>query len=92
MKKQSDAEHTAFEFRTKRISVIGVDYEILDQIHKLPFPLQQLIINEIHAVEKRIEKGKEAPGLLSLNCNCLFFHRYLLPCRHIFHEHLKKRK
>ena len=37
---------------------------------------------------ERIEKGKGAPGLTSLNCHCLFQNRYLLPCKHIFHEHM----
>ncbi|PKY47195.1 hypothetical protein RhiirA4_421207 [Rhizophagus irregularis] len=32
--------------------------------------------------------GKAAPGLTFLNCNCLFFHQYLLSCRHIFHENM----
>ena len=36
----------------------------------------------------RIEKGKSVPGLTSLNCHCLFCNRYLLPCKHIFHEHI----
>ena len=35
----------------------------------------------------RLEKGKGVPGLTSLNCYCLFRIRYLLPCKHIFHEH-----
>jgi hypothetical protein len=45
-----------------------------------------MLVSEFCAVEGRILKGKGAPGLTSLNCNCLFFLRYLLPCRHIFHE------
>ena len=36
----------------------------------------------------RIEKGKCTPGLTSLDCHCLFRNRYLLPCKHIFHEHM----
>ncbi|RHZ79612.1 hypothetical protein Glove_143g3 [Diversispora epigaea] len=36
----------------------------------------------------RIEKGKGTPGLTSLNCYYLFRNRYLLPCKHIFHEHI----
>src|SRR4051794_13838081 len=36
----------------------------------------------------RLEKGKGVPGLTSLDCHCLFRHRYLLPCKHIFHEHM----
>ena len=47
-----------------------------------------MLISEFYAVQERIEKGKTAPGLILLNCNCLFFRRYLLPCRHIFHEHV----
>lgn len=46
------------------------------------------MIKEAHAVIDRFEKGKTAPGLTTLNCHCLFYHRYLLPCKHIFHEHM----
>ncbi|RHZ51825.1 hypothetical protein Glove_469g15 [Diversispora epigaea] len=83
-----DAEYIAFEFRTKQISVVGIDFEIIDQIHKFPFPIQQKIVSEVHAVEERIEKGKDVPVLTSLNCYCLFFCQYLLPCQHILHNHL----
>ncbi|CAG8845177.1 17269_t:CDS:2, partial [Gigaspora margarita] len=48
-KKQLDAENTAFEFHTKQISAFGVNYEILNQIYKFPFPVQQLIVSEVHA-------------------------------------------
>ena len=47
-----------------------------------------MLITKACAVEKRIEKGKVAPGLMSVNCDCLFFRCYLLPCRHVFHEHM----
>jgi hypothetical protein len=87
-KKRSDSERAAFEFRTKKISAYGVDDDIIEEIHKFPFPLQQLLVKEACAVMDRIEKGKGAPGLSSLNCYCLFRNRYLLPCKHIFHEHL----
>ena len=39
-KKRSGSEHVAYEFRTKRISVIGIDDEILQEIYKFPFPVQ----------------------------------------------------
>ena len=71
-----------------KISVDDIDCEILDEIHKFPFPIQQIIVSEVCAVEKRIEHGKVAPGLISLECHCLFFRKYRLPCQYIFHEHM----
>ena len=87
-KKRSESEVAAFDFRIKKISAYGVDNDIIEEVHKFPFPLQRLLVEEARAVMGRIEKGKGAPGLTSLNCYCLFRTRYLLPCRHIFHEHL----
>ncbi|RHZ68669.1 hypothetical protein Glove_294g63 [Diversispora epigaea] len=65
-KKRSDIEYIAFEFHTKQISVVGIDFEIIGQIHKFPFSIQQKIVSEVHAVEKRIEKGKDVPVLTIL--------------------------
>ncbi|RHZ59685.1 hypothetical protein Glove_362g19 [Diversispora epigaea] len=88
LKRRSDSDYVAFEFRVKKISVTGVDDDILKEIHKFPLPIQKLIVNEILFVNDRIEKGKELPGLTSLECHCTFFHKYMLPCKHIFHEQL----
>ncbi|PKC69122.1 hypothetical protein RhiirA1_456383 [Rhizophagus irregularis] len=74
-KKRTDSECVAYEFRTKKISFIGVDDEILTEIHKFPFPVQQMIIKEYCAVDGRLEKGKTALGLTSLNCYCDQFQR-----------------
>lgn len=60
---------------------------MLEEIRKFPYPFQQLLVKEACAVMGRLEKGKGAPGLTLLECYCLFRSRYLLPCRHIFHEH-----
>ncbi|CAB4374747.1 unnamed protein product [Rhizophagus irregularis] len=87
-KKISEVERAAFEFHTKKISAYSVDNDIIEEIHKFPFPLQRLLVKEACAVMNRIEKGKGASGLSSLNCHCLFRNRYLLPCKHIFHEHI----
>ncbi|RHZ76277.1 hypothetical protein Glove_199g214 [Diversispora epigaea] len=87
-KKRAESENTAFNFQTKKISAYGVDDEFLEEIHKFPFPVQQMLIKEIGAVMDRLEKGKCVPGLTSLECHCLFHNRYLLPCKHIFHEHM----
>ncbi len=67
---------------------IGVDDEILCEIYKFPFSIQQMLIGEICAVEGQIEKSKPASGLTSLHCYCLFFHQYLLPCHYVFHENM----
>lgn len=47
-----------------------------------------MLIKEASAVMDRIEKGKCVPGLISNECYCIFYTRYLLPCKHIFHEHI----
>jgi len=68
----------------------GVDDNILKEmeIQKFLFPFQHLIVKEACAVMDRLENGKGVPGLISLECHCLFCNRYLLPCRHIFHKHM----
>ena len=60
----------------------------LNEIHKFPYPVQLLIADEALAVTGRLEKGKAPPGLVTAECHCRFFTRYLLPCRHIFHEQI----
>ncbi|RIB24864.1 hypothetical protein C2G38_2167451 [Gigaspora rosea] len=55
-KKHTDSEYISFEFCIKKISVAGVDHEILDELHKFTYPIQQLLADEACAVEKRIEK------------------------------------
>ncbi|RGB41263.1 hypothetical protein C1646_810793 [Rhizophagus diaphanus] len=87
-KKRSDSERVAFDFHTKKISAHGVEGDIIKEIHKFPFPFQHLIVKETCAVMDRLEKGKSAPGLTSLDCYCLFRNQYLLPCKRIFHEHM----
>jgi len=87
-KKRSDSERAAFDSRTKKISAHGVEDDIIEEIHKFPFPFQRLIIKEACAVMNRLEKSKSAPGLTSLDCHCLFRNQYLLPCKHIFYEHM----
>ncbi|CAG8787741.1 31480_t:CDS:2, partial [Gigaspora margarita] len=56
VKKQLDTENMAFEFHTKQISAFGVGSEILEQIHKFPFPIQQLIVSEVYTMQKAYKK------------------------------------
>ena len=67
--------HAAFNFRT----AYGVDNEIVEEIQKFSYPIQKLLIKEACAVMNKIENGKSAPGLTSLDCDCLFLSKYLLP-------------
>ncbi|PKY51082.1 hypothetical protein RhiirA4_531978 [Rhizophagus irregularis] len=46
LKKRSDSEKVAFDFRTKKISAHGVEDDIIEEIHKFPFPFQRLIVKE----------------------------------------------
>ena len=87
-KRRAASEKVALTFRTKKISLVLLDEDILQELHKFPFPIQKLIGNEALAVNDRLEKGKPPPNLLTAECHCRFFVRYLLPCHHVFHEHM----
>jgi hypothetical protein len=65
-----------------------VSDDVIQEIHKFPFPIQKLLGDEALAVNGRLEQGKAPPNLITAECNCHFFVRYLLPCRHIFHQHM----
>jgi hypothetical protein len=62
--------------------------DVIQEIHKFPFPIQKLLGDEALAVNGRLEQGKAPPNLFAAECDCQFFARYLLPCRHIFHQHM----
>ena len=69
---QDHSEYAAFNFYTKKVSAYGVDNEIVEEIQKFSYPIQKLLIKEACAVMNRIENGKSAPDLTSLDCDCLF--------------------
>ncbi|RHZ83539.1 hypothetical protein Glove_91g5 [Diversispora epigaea] len=60
-KKRSDSERVAFDFRTKKVSAYRIDDNIIEEIHKFPFSLQNLLVKETCAVMDRIEKDKGPP-------------------------------
>lgn len=91
-KKHAAAEKVALNFRVKKISLALMGDDVLQEIHKFPFPIQKMLGQEALAVNDRLEKGKAPPNLTTAECHCRFFLRYLLPCRHIFHEHMFGRK
>jgi hypothetical protein len=67
---------------------VDLSETVLEQVHLFPFPVQELIIGEAREMSARIEKGKPPPEMVVPECHCLFFSRYLLPCRHILHSHI----
>ncbi|CAG8799295.1 2186_t:CDS:2, partial [Dentiscutata erythropus] len=87
-KKIMAAKETAIEFHTKKISLTNIRLEVLNEIHKFPFLLQRLVLEEVHAIAKRLEEGKCLPNLVSTECLCRFFNQYMLLRCHIFHEQL----
>jgi len=72
LKRRSDSDFVAFEFRVKKISAPGIDDDIIQEIHKFPFPIQKLIVGKVFAVKSRIEKEKALSGLMIFECHCLF--------------------
>ncbi|CAG8648005.1 6937_t:CDS:2, partial [Dentiscutata erythropus] len=91
-KKRSEVESATFNFHIKKASAYKVDNDIMKEIHKFPLPFQNLLIREACSVINRLEKGKGMPGLTLLDCHCLFYNQYLLPCKHIFHENMYSNK
>lgn len=78
------AARARMDFWTKTISEAS-DYPFL---LGFPNPIQRLLLEEILGYQKRIEEGKPRPDHAILECNCQFFRRYFLPCRHLFHRDL----
>lgn len=80
----SRAKRTELEFWTKNLREVD-NYPFLQGF---PYPVQLLLIDEIRAFNKRIEKGKGMPDHIIPECHCQFFRQYLLPCRHLFHRNI----
>ncbi len=54
-------------------------------MEKLPTPVQKLILREREEAELRIAEGEDPRELgEGSECDCLFWRRYSLPCRHLF--------
>src|SRR5262249_46260804 len=86
-KRRRVSEKASFNFRLKKLSVADMGDEILQHLHRFPYPVQKLIADEFTGMSSRIAKGKPPPDLATAECHCLFFNRYMLPCHHIFHQH-----
>ena len=71
---------------TTRSSTLSSIYPLLI---RFPFKIQKLIASEEGEVAARLLQQKAVPQLEFTDglpfCSCIFFLRYTLPCRHIFH-------
>ena len=78
------AEVAKSQFCNWKLAICTKQYP---EIGHFPVPIQKLLAIEHDAVADRIAKGKDVPTGFdgTLRCNCKFYHKYLLPCRHIFH-------
>lgn len=76
------AKLAAKQFRTYQLS----DVALYLGLAKLPHPAQKLTIIELARAHEIIEEGErpEKPLKDDVACDCLFWRRYCLPCRHIW--------
>lgn len=77
------AELKAKQFRTYQLS----DVALYPGLAKLPHPAQKLTITELaRAYEMILEEGErpEKPLKDDVACDCLFWRKYCLLCRHIW--------
>jgi hypothetical protein len=79
------AYKVATSFRTKRAP------QVLENpwLEKLPYPVQILIIQQMKQGEENIEDGEDYKELDDeVKCDCGFYRRYQLLCRHIWANHV----
>jgi hypothetical protein len=59
------------------------------KLQKLPLTVQQMIHEQFQAALKRFEEGRSYQiSTETYVCSCDFYHKYLLPCKHMFYEDL----
>jgi hypothetical protein len=67
-------------------SKILAEVEQYPDLAKFPLIFQQLIVTELNHAEELL-LSDEKPPLIARDyatCNCIFYKRYLLPCKHMF--------
>ena len=75
------AEHEERNWRSGKYPEVSLYFGM----EKLPAPVQLLILKEREQAETRIAEGKDFWELeKGAECDCLFWRRYSLPCRHLF--------
>ncbi|KAK9233853.1 hypothetical protein V1525DRAFT_392049 [Lipomyces kononenkoae] len=74
-----DARRAAENFRTKHLN----EAEHIPELRMFPLPTQKLI-GEIHAMTQNGDEDIDLNDGNDVQCDCIFFRKYFLPCRHIF--------
>ena len=55
---------------------------------KLPYPVQRLVVDELKEGNLLLEEEKEGREIKDgITCDCLFWQKYQLPCRHLWLSH-----
>lgn len=74
------------EFRTKHLS----DTIFWEGMKQLPYPVQQLCIEQSNKGSQLLERGAKVRELNEdVSCDCVFYRAYHLPCEHMWYqEHL----
>jgi hypothetical protein len=79
------SEKAAADFRTKRHPMV-IEHPWLSSF---PYPVQLLIIQQMKQGEENLEDGEDSRDLLDeVTCDCGFYRRYQLLCRHIWANHV----
>ncbi|SLM33896.1 MULE transposase domain, partial [Lasallia pustulata] len=79
------AERSEADFRSLHLS----DTTFFPGMRKLPYPVQQLVLGQLQRGNELLAEGADPLPLGDeLECDCLFFRQYQLPCAHMWqHEH-----
>src|SRR6266516_6308225 len=78
---------------------------IIPEITGFPYPVQKLMANEVQLARQMQSDGEplrdgtllgqhslgesDDEDIKVVSCDCIFFRKWKLPCRHIFHAHLE---
>jgi hypothetical protein len=81
--KISETQSREFKYKNSRFKACE-DYAILK---KFTLPFQELLIKEMEKAHEIYLDNSEKPDWILENseCQCEFFRKYLLPCRHFFY-------
>lgn len=82
--RENDDEKIRHNFTSKKLA----EADEFPSLETFPLPIARLIVQQLHAARERIENGEPTPAFERAVCFCLFFRRYHLPCKHLFHNQL----